>query len=274
MKQSAEFVRPAAMAGKFYPASPPALEREIDQFLEEGRVGSSGRPKGLIAPHAGYLYSGPVAGSSFRPWAEERDCIHRVILLGPTHWFDFDGLALPRATAFDTPLGRVPVDADLASRVRTLPQVVTDDEVHAPEHCLEVELPFLQRLLGEFTVVPLLVGRATDAQVSEVVDLLWDGPETRFVVSSDLSHYHDYGTARRLDLATARTIEQGQAGALHADQACGHRAIRGFLQSAAGHGLSAETVDLRNSGDTAGPRDRVVGYGAFLFGGPAREDLP
>ena len=238
----------------------------VDEFLSEARVGRSLKPKAVIAPHAGYIFSGPIAGSSFRPWAEEAEAIKRIVLIGPSHYVYFDGVALPSAARLATPFGDVVVDLDAVKQLRELPQVQVFDPAHAQEHCLEVELPFLQRTLKDFQVVPLVVGEASDEEIREVLELLWGGPETRIVVSSDLSHFHGYEAARRLDRTTADNIEASLGSKLTGNHACGYRPIRGFLKAAGSHGLVAETTDLRNSGDTAGPRDRVVGYGAFLFG--------
>jgi len=262
-------VRPAAVAGRFYPFSAHALDRMVDEFLSEAKTGGTRTPKAVIAPHAGYIFSGPIAGSSFHPWLEESGKISRIVLIGPSHYVYFDGLALPSAMKFATPFGDVVVDTDAVKQLRELPQVKVFDPAHEQEHCLEVELPFLQRTLQDFQIVPLVVGEASDEEVREVLDLLWGGPETRIVVSSDLSHFHGYEAARRLDRATADHIEAGHGGQLTGNHACGYRAIRGFLLAAAARGLAVETTDLRNSGDTAGPRDHVVGYGAFLFGARA-----
>ncbi len=258
--------RPAAVAGRFYPADAQTLDRMVDEFLSEAMVGKSLKPKAVIAPHAGYIFSGPIAGSSFRPWVEEAETIKRIVLIGPSHYVYFDGVALPSATRLATPFGNVAVDMDAVKQLRALPQVQVFDPAHAQEHCLEVELPFLQRALKDFQVVPLVVGEASDEEICEVLDLLWGGPETRIVVSSDLSHFHSYEAARRLDRTTADYVETSVGAKRTGNHACGYRAIRGFLQATGARGLIAETTDLRNSGDTAGPRDRVVGYGAFLFG--------
>ncbi len=239
----------------------------VDAFLSEAQLGRSAKPKAIIAPHAGYIFSGPIAGSAFRPWVDEAEAIKRILLIGPSHYVYFEGLALPSHTQFATPFGDVAVDAEAVKQLRELPQVQVFDPAHEQEHCLEVELPFLQRTLKDFQVVPLVVGEASDDEVGEVLELLWGGPETRIVVSSDLSHFHNYEAAQRLDRTTADAIEAKCGGTLTGSHACGYRPIRGFLRAAEAHGLTAETADLRNSGDTAGPRDRVVGYGAFLFGG-------
>ena len=222
-------------------------------------------PKALIAPHAGYLYSGPVAASAYAQFLPSRDQIRRVVLLGPSHYVAVEGLATCSAEAFATPLGLVPVDVEAVRRARALPQVRELDEAHEQEHSLEVQLPFLQTVLGDFTLVPLAVGDATPEEVGEVLETLWDGPETRFVISSDLSHYYDIQAARCLDAATAKAIEALKPDDVGEERACGRIPIRGLLQAARRHGLRARTVDLRNSGETAGPHDRVVGYGAFVF---------
>jgi len=224
-------------------------------------------PKAIIAPHAGYVYSGPVAGSAYARLAACGPAVRRVILLGPAHWVPVRGLAASGAGAFATPLGVVPLDEEAQEEVLVLDQVRVVDEAHVREHSLEVQLPFLQVIFNEFSVLPLAVGTATAGDVAEVLEVLWGGAETVIVISSDLSHYNDYQTAREADRATSEAIEHLRP--LDEGQACGRRAINGLLQLARERGLSARTVDLRNSGDTAGPRDRVVGYGAYVFSEPA-----
>jgi AmmeMemoRadiSam system protein B len=221
-------------------------------------------PKAVIAPHAGYVYSGPVAGSAFRALAAAAPSIRRVVLLGPSHFVALRGLALPEHERFRTPLGDVSMDPEGFPAALRLPQVRVYPEAHLREHSLEVELPFLQVLLGEFTLVPLAVGEADAGSVAEVLDHLWGGPETLVVVSSDLSHYLPAETARRVDRETAGEIV-GLRGPLEPQQACGARPINGLLEAARRRGLAAELLDLRNSGDTAGDPSRVVGYGAFAF---------
>jgi AmmeMemoRadiSam system protein B len=265
MRALAQTVRPPAVAGRFYPADPFDLGQMVEEFLAQGHSGQSSNPKAVIAPHAGYSYSGPIAGSAFRSWLECAGDIRRVVLLGPSHFVEFPGLALPQAAGLATPLGKVRLDGDAVEQLRSLPQVCEFPRAHEPEHCLEVELPFLQRILPDFAIVPLVIGEATEEEVREVIDALWDGEETRFVLSSDLSHYHDYESAQRIDRATATAVEGGQTDRISSRQACGHLAICGFLKAAAPRALHAQTLDLRNSGDTAGPQDRVVGYGAFAF---------
>lgn len=261
----AGYTRPAAVAGSFYPAEPRALERQVRELLAGAPARAEPAPKALIAPHAGYVYSGPVAASAYARIAPARGRITRVVLAGPSHRVAFPGLALPDATAFETPLGPVPLDAPAMIRGLELPQVRVLHAAHEGEHSLEVHLPFLQVVLGDFALVPLAAGDADAAEVAEVLELLWGGEETLVVVSSDLSHYHDYGTARRLDAATTRAIEALDEGAIGVGDACGRVPMRGLLALARARGLSVATLDVRSSGDTAGRRDAVVGYGSFAF---------
>jgi AmmeMemoRadiSam system protein B len=255
-------IRPPAVAGTFYPGNPQELSAMIAGFL----AGENGGPvpKALIAPHAGYVYSGPIAGSAFRTVAAAADTINRVVLLGPSHFVPIRGLALPGDPWFATPLGKVRVEPEGAGAALRLPQVRVIPEAHAREHSLEVEIPFLQTLLGELDLVPLAVGLAAGDEVAEVLERLWGGPETLIVISSDLSHYLSYDTARRVDRETADAI-LALGDSLDARQACGAHPINGLLEVARRRGLTAELLDLRNSGDTAGDRSRVVGYGAFAF---------
>ena len=222
-------------------------------------------PKAIIVPHAGYMYSGRVAANAFVLLVPSRGIVQRVVLLGPSHHLPFDGLALPSNTAFETPLGCVPIDESARSLLLSLPFAHVLDDAHHWEHSLEVQLPFLQEVLGAFEVLPIAVGRATPAQVAEALETLWGGDETLIVVSSDLSHYHDYGTAKRMDEATAGAIETFDSERLTHEDACGHIGVQGLLGAARRHSLVASTLDLRSSGDTAGGRDEVVGYGAWAF---------
>ena len=257
--------RPAAVAGMFYPASAAELARQVDELL--AAAASCERPpapKALIAPHAGYVYSGPIAASAYAQIRSRRGCIRRVVLLGPAHRVPVRGLALPGAQRFATPLGEVGIDAEAVGVLRGLPQVVERPEAHEAEHSLEVQLPFLQRLLGDFALVPLAVGSAAPAEVAQVLDRLWGGDETLIVVSSDLSHYLPYETARRIDRETIDRLLSLDVEIDH-ERACGATAIGGLLLAARRRGLKAELLDLRNSGDTAGDRRRVVGYAAIAF---------
>ncbi len=222
-------------------------------------------PKALIAPHAGYIYSGPVAATAYASLEEVRSTISRVILLGPSHWFSFSGLALPDADALSTPVGAVAVDREGVETALGFGQVSVRDHVYDREHSLEVHLPFLQVILGDFTVTPLLIGQASSAEVSRVLDALWGDDSTILAISSDLSHYHDYETANRLDGATSKVIQALESERIAPEDACGAIPIRGLLETAKERGMEVKEVDLRNSGDTGGPRERVVGYGSFLF---------
>jgi MEMO1 family protein len=259
-------VRPAAVSGTFYPESPGVLQAQVRAYLEQAPRPAEppARPKALIVPHAGYVYSGPIAAAAYARLAAVRDDIRRVVLLGPAHRVQLRGLAVPSADSFATPFGEVEVDRAAVTRALDLPQVSESDRAHALEHSLEVQLPFLQALLSRFRLVPFAVGDTTPALVAEVIELLWGGAETLIVVSSDLSHYHTYDQARRLDRSSAQTVLALSPTLEHA-QACGALPINGLLTAVHGRGLQPELLDLRNSGDTAGNRLRVVGYGSFVF---------
>ncbi len=259
-------IRPPAVAGAFYPAAKARLQEAVDSYLAgAGHAGPKTPPKALIVPHAGYVYSGPVAASGYRLLEPVAGEIDRVVLLGPSHRVPLKGLAVSSADAFETPLGRVPIDRPSVERLLELPCVCEFDAAHAAEHSLEVHLPFLQRVLGEFRLVPICAGDASTRDVAAVLDVVWGGPETLIVVSSDLSHYYDYETARRKDEATTRAIERLDPTALDVESACGRIGIRGLLEVARRRGMTARAIDVRNSGDTAGPRDSVVGYGAYAL---------
>jgi len=256
--------REPAVAGMFYPADARQLTRTISELMSDTEANGE-TVKAIIAPHAGYVYSGPIAASAYARLSNCAGTIERVLLLGPAHRVSLHGLAACSAESFATPLGNVAVDMEAVQDILTLPQAAMSDEAHASEHSLEVHLPFLQMICPGLRIVPLVVGQATADEVAEVLERLWGGEETVIVVSSDLSHYHDYATAHTLDAATAEAIERLDPTSLRYDSACGQIAILGLLQVARKKGLRAHTVDLRNSGDTAGSRDRVVGYGAFVF---------
>ncbi len=260
-------IRPAAVAGMFYPGTQQALHASVSGLLNgvpRETTPAAAWPKALIVPHAGYIYSGPVAASAYARLAAGRQAIRRVVLLGPVHRVPVHGLALPGAEAFATPLGTVAVDLEAAASIRELPQVCVSAAAHALEHSLEVQLPFLQRVLDDFKVVPLAVGDATPESVAEVIERLWGGSETIVVVSSDLSHYHAYGDARRIDAETSAQIA-ALSHTLDHEQACGATPINGFALCARRHGLAPRLIELCNSGDTAGDKSRVVGYAAFCF---------
>jgi hypothetical protein len=263
-------IRPAAVAGAFYPAQAEELATQVGAMLAAARTQeAAAHPKAIIAPHAGYIYSGAVAASAYARLRPLAGRIKRVVLLGPAHRVAVRGLALPGAAGFDTPLGRVPVDLSSPNRIADLPQVSVSAEAHVLEHSLEVHLPFLQSVLEDFSLLPLVVGRASAEEVAEVLDRVWGGDETLLVISSDLSHYLAYDQAQAVDRDTARAILNRQP-SLNPYQACGAIPVNGLLLAASRRGLRPELIDLRNSGDTAGDRRRVVGYGAFGFY-PGRE---
>lgn len=256
-------MRPAAMAGRFYPGDAEALAAEVDEMLAAAAEVQGPRPKAVIVPHAGYVYSGPIAASAYKLLMQHPRPT-RVVLIGPAHTVPLRGLALPDAAAVETPLGRIPLDAALVRTAAALPQVCVSADAHAREHSLEVQLPFLQRTLGAFTLVPLVVGHAQPAAVAEVLQALWGDDDTLIVVSTDMSHFHSYAEARALDAATARQILAGDL-RFDGDQACGAHGVRGFMVAARERGLVPQLLDLRNSGDTAGDRRRVVGYASFVY---------
>jgi AmmeMemoRadiSam system protein B len=262
-------VRQPTAAGHFYPADPVELRRSVEELLADARPTDTGEepwvPEAIIAPHAGYVYSGPVAATAYAEVARIRDRVERVVLLGPAHRMPIQGLALPGALAFATPLGDVLLDREGVRAAEALAWVSTMPEAHAGEHSLEVHIPFLQVVLGEFTLVPLVVGSPEPEHVAEVLEALWGGPESLVVVSSDLSHFLSYDDARALDLTTARSIESLDGGSIVRSGACGRIPVVGLLQVARQRGFRARRLDLRNSGDTSGERRRVVGYGAWAF---------
>lgn len=266
-------VRKPAVAGSFYPASAKDLRALVVQYLEEARKSAregaasaaDRAPKAIIAPHAGLVCSGPIAASVYRMLEPMRDTITRVVLLGPSHRVPIRGIAVSDVEAFSTPLGPVAVDAEGVAKALDLPQVRRSEEAHEWEHCLEVQLPFLGEVLGtSFRIVPLVVGSATTEEIAQVIEALWGGPETLIVISSDLSHYHPYRTACVVDAETRRTIEALRP-VLESEQACGCKAVNGLLDVARRRTMRCRTIDLRNSGDTIGSHEEVVGYGAFAF---------
>lgn len=259
-------VRAPAVAGLFYPADPRECAANVDAMLAQAQPQTNASTaKAFVAPHAGFVYSGPVAATAYSALLPRHDEITRVVLLGPAHRVPLDGLALPSVDAFRTPLGDVPIDDEARTIAAELPGLAIDDRPHADEHSLEVHLPFLQRVLDAFTLVPFVVGHAAEADVARVIDALWGGDETVVIVSSDLSHYEDYVSAAHHDRTTADAVLAGSTDAIGPYDACGAFPLRGLLGAARHHDLRTTLLDLRSSGDTAGPRDRVVGYGAFAL---------
>ncbi|MDH3743317.1 MAG: AmmeMemoRadiSam system protein B [Hyphomicrobiales bacterium] len=256
-------IRHPAVAGTFYPRDRDLLWETVGDLLAGAQSVQHEQIRAVIAPHAGYIYSGAVAAEAFAGLRGLRGRIERLVVIGPAHFVYLSGIAAPTASAFRTPLGDVPVDTAAIAEIAHMPQVAVDDQPHAPEHALEIELPFLQATLGAVPIVPLLVGSARAEEVAEVLHRLWDA-RTLVVVSSDLSHYNSYETARRLDAVTADAIERLDEKAIGSGDACGSVAVRGLLIEARRRGLAIERLDLRNSGDTAGDPHRVVGYGAWV----------
>jgi len=256
-------IRQPAVAGMFYPGDAKSLSRDVRDMLSVARPHQFS-PKALIVPHAGYVYSGAIAASAYATLPRTANRIRRVVLLGPTHRVAVQGLALPGVDAFDTPLGTVRIDAQAVQDLARLPQITVSAQAHAQEHSLEVQLPFLQTVLPDFKLVPLAVGMATAEDVAGVLEALWGGDETLIVISSDLSHYLPYSIAQRVDKGTSQSILD-LAQLLSHEQACGATPINGLLLAARRHHLVPHLLDLRNSGDTAGSDDRVVGYASFAF---------
>jgi AmmeMemoRadiSam system protein B len=262
--------RPAAVAGMFYPGNPAELMTTIDALLATTKQSNEPAPKALIVPHAGYIYSGSTAAMAYASLVPLRQQIKRVVLLGPTHRVAVNGIAVPEASVFATPLGNIPLDLETIAQLRDMPQIVFSDRVHAQEHSLEVHLPFLQRVLNDFKLVPLAVGEASPEAVAEVLDHLWGGPETLIVISSDLSHFLNYSAAQQVDRNTCQHIMQLDA-QIQPQQACGAYPVNGLLLAAQQRGLTPQLIHLCNSGDTAGDKNRVVGYASFAFYEPAHD---
>ena len=258
-------IRQPAVAGQFYPDDPKQLNNILEQMFQQAKPSKHGHVKALIVPHAGFIYSGPIAASAYQVLVSQAEIIKRVILLGPSHRVGFYGLATSSATTFDMPQGDIKLDRNAIDMISSMPQVIQNDQAHLLEHSLEVQLPFLQRVLNNFELVPIVVGDSPADQVAEVLEKLWGGDETLIVISSDLSHYHSYEVAQKRDRQTSTAILNLQPEHIQYDDACGRNPVNGLLKAAKHHQLSPLLVDLRNSGDTAGDHDRVVGYGAYLF---------
>lgn len=260
-------VRPAAVAGAFYPERESVLSNTVRSLLADAAsIGNldSRAPKAIIVPHAGYVYSGATAALAYARLSAARARVQRVVLLGPVHRVAVRGLALPGVDAFATPMGDIELDHAAIAALSELPQIIVSQAAHAREHSLEVQLPFLQSVLDDFKLLPLAVGDATPAEVAQVLETLWGGPETVIVISSDLSHFLPYRAAQQMDRETTQQI-LGLRGPITHEQACGGTPVNGLLLAARQHGLQAQLLGLCNSGDTAGDRDRVVGYAALAF---------
>jgi AmmeMemoRadiSam system protein B len=257
-------VRAPAVAGMFYPGSARELSEKVTYYLASATV-SGAVPKAIIAPHAGYVYSGPVAANAYALLRPARGTIKRVVLIGPSHRVGFRGVAMTSAVAYAIPGGEIAIDQEAMALLDGMPGVGVLDAAHAQEHSLEVHLPFLRAVLGEFKLVPLVAGQADPQTISGVLDALWGGEETLIVISTDLSHYLDYSAAQKIDAATVAAIERLDPDGIEETQACGRIPVRGLLVTAKRRGMRVETLDVRNSGDTAGSKDRVVGYASIAL---------
>lgn len=260
-------VRPPAVAGLFYPDDERELRDAVSAYLGRHDVATAASPKALIVPHAGYIYSGGIAAAAYATVAPLRQAIRRIVLIGPSHRVYLRGMAVPAAGSFATPLGKVEIDRALKSALLKRGDVVEADAPHAQEHCLEVQLPFLQMLFDEFTLLPLVLGSIAPEHVAAALAAVWGDAATLILVSSDLSHYHPYEQARQIDAVTSASILRREA-TLVGEQACGSVGINGLLYLAGQRGLAVSQIARCNSGDTAGDRSRVVGYGAFAVHEP------
>jgi len=258
-------IRQPAVAGLFYPADKQTLTDDIQSYLKPVTSTYKSAPKAIVVPHAGYIYSAPIAASAYKQLIPFKDKINRVVLLGPSHRVGFAGLAVPESDFFRTPLGDIPIDHEGIQQLADLPQVIVSEQAHRDEHSLEVQLPFLQEILPEFSLIPLVVGDAERHEVAEVIKRFWGNEHTLIVISTDLSHYHSYNEAKRIDQQTSNSIEHIKPDLIGYDDACGRNGLNGMLTVADEKNLSVDILDLRNSGDTAGDKDRVVGYGAYVI---------
>ena len=258
-------VRQPAVAGIFYPADKKSLQDDIQSYLDEASYGRDIIPKAIVVPHAGYIYSGSIAATAYKQIIPIKDNISRVVLLGPSHRVAFNGLAVPESDIFNTPLGDIKIDKKGIELLADLPQVIMSDQAHLEEHSLEVQLPFLQEILSDFSLIPIVVGDADRFEVAEVIKKFWGDEHTLIVISTDLSHFHEYNEAKRIDRLTSDAITNLKPDLISYDDACGRNGLKGMLTVADENNLSVDILDLRNSGDTAGDKNRVVGYGAYVI---------
>lgn len=267
-------VRQPAVAGLFYPSLAKELTIDIKRYLDDAKNSMPDairqlRPKAIIVPHAGYVYSGAIAAKAFATLLHQSETITRVILMGPAHRVRFRGLAISDVQYFRTPLGDIAIDSPSIRQLLSTPQVQVMDAAHWLEHCLEVQLPFLQTVLKDFSLVPIVIGNATVAETCQLLDILWGGPETLIVISSDLSHYHDYSSAQYIDRSTCEAIEHFELDRINAKQACGCIGVKSLLSAAKKRSMSVHTLGLANSGDIAdssvNDQQRVVGYGSWAL---------
>ena len=256
--------RAAAVAGYFYDANANRLQQQVNELLNAESAGSEALPEALIVPHAGYIYSGSTAAYAYRCLLADADQVKRVLLIGPAHRVYVDGMAIPSVDFFETPLGEITLDRSGLEQIARLPGVQISDEAHREEHSLEVQLPFLQSVLNEFSLLPVVVGGASAAEVATVIDAFNDDPHTLVVISSDLSHFLSYQEAQGVDASTCQQI-QNHVTTLKGEQACGAAAINGLMASTRFQAMEVSLLHACNSGDTAGKPNRVVGYAAFAL---------
>ena len=260
-------IREAAVSGMFYPDDPMTLQTMVNTLLKNTSIQSK-KFHAFIVPHAGYIYSGETAAHAYKQLESIKDKVKRVVILGPAHRVSLSGIAVSSADFFETPLGAIPLDKIAIKNLQRFPQIKVFDQAHAQEHSLEVHLPFLQTVLNDFSLLPLVVGDTDAESVAEVLEFFWrDSTDfsTVFIISSDLSHFHEYNEAKRIDRQTANAIMNLKPENISYEQACGRMPVNGLLTLAKKHHLKPTLLDIKNSGDTAGDRYRVVGYGAFGF---------
>jgi hypothetical protein len=260
-------IRKPCVAGLFYPDDPERLDFTLNQLFESvpENLKTGYSPHAIIVPHAGYIYSGEIAASAYSSILKRVQDIKRVVILGPSHQLALNGAACPSATHFDTPLGRIPLDVEEIARLQAQGLIEINDAAHVREHSIEVQLPFLQHILSDFKIIPIVVGLEQAMPIAALLEPFWRAKDALIVVSSDLSHYLDYYDARKMDSDTSSAIEACRWQDISPTQACGCYPMRGLLQLAQEENSSVSCIDLRNSGDTAGDKSRVVGYGAYVF---------
>ncbi len=260
-----EFVRTTAVAGAFYPSEPEILSKDIQRYIEETPSVSLPVPKAIIVPHAGYEYSAGVAASAYKLLKSGRKSIKKVVILAPSHKIGFNGMALTKASAYETPLGNVEIDKEMNEQLLALPLVDYLEEAHKSEHSLEVQLPFLKEALDDFKLIPVITGNASPTDVETLLETVWGKKDTLIVISTDLSHYLPYNEACILDNKTKTAIENLDIDSIEQEQACGYVPLKGMLTIAKAKKMQVETLEVKNSGDTSGSKNRVVGYGAWAF---------
>ena len=272
-QETTESVRPPAVASLFYPGEAAELKQNLREMLDEASEAEDPNEdlpadqylKALIVPHAGYVYSGTTAALAYHLLRKNRDDFHRILLLGPAHRVWLEGIAFPGTDAFETPLGRIPLAKQQIRELLRFPEVQLRDDAHQDEHCLEVQLPFLQEILNEFELIPAVVGEISPDSLSGLLENLLEDPQNLLLLSTDLSHFHSYSEAQAIDQKTAEAIESFEDEKILPEQACGAHPLRGLLRHARIQGWKIQRLGLCNSGDTAGSKDRVVGYGAWAL---------